>query len=206
MGNDAVSYERRKLMYTNEHRRAVGIFSNRDDAQSALYELRDAGFPMDRISVIAQNLDQGEQIGGVEAKSREEQAKGGAGAGAVAGTATGGLLGLIGSIGVLAIPGVGIAAEAGIVLANTLLGSGLGAAGGGLLGALIGWGIPEDQARYYDERVTQGDYLVMVEGTLQEIQTAEAVLNRRGIRDWNTYRLPGTATSRDPQVGSRSRY
>lgn len=52
--------------------------------------------------------------------------------------ATGGLLGLIKGLAVLAIPGVGSAAAAGAILANTLVTGSIGAAIGGLGGALIG--------------------------------------------------------------------
>ncbi|WP_290883149.1 hypothetical protein [Fischerella sp.] len=40
-------------MVVGERRRAVGVFSNRSDAEYALTELRDAGFNMNQISVIA---------------------------------------------------------------------------------------------------------------------------------------------------------
>lgn len=187
-------------MVTAQIQRAIGTFSNRREAELALSELREAGFDMNKISVIARDPEHN-RVGGAEvSNSSGEQAKGGAGAGAVAGTATGGIMGLIGGLGVLAIPGVGAAVEVGVVLANTLLGAGFGAAGGGLVGALIGWGIPEDQARYYDERVNvHNDYLVVVEGTEAEVRQAEAVLSSRGIANWNTYRGP---FEHSPTVGS----
>ncbi|HEY9652317.1 MAG TPA: hypothetical protein V6C95_16785, partial [Coleofasciculaceae cyanobacterium] len=96
--------------------------------------------------------------------------------------------------GVLAIPGVGPAAEVGILLANTLIGGAIGAAGGALAGALIGWGVPEDRAKYYDQRVAGGDYLVVVQGTAEELLTAEEILDRRGVLDWGIYDAP-TATT-----------
>ena len=180
-------------MTTNELRHAIGTFVTREDAEYALRELRDAGFNMDRVSVIAKNPEQQDNIGGAEVKSASEQAKGGAGVGATAGAATGGLLGLIGGLGVIALPGVGAVAELGVVLANALLGSGIGAAGGGLVGALIGWGIPEDRARYYDEMLSQGKYVVLMEGTEAEINGAEAILKNRRIQDWGIYNTMGTA-------------
>ncbi|MEC4984802.1 MAG: general stress protein [Oscillatoria sp. PMC 1068.18] len=174
-------------------KRAVGIFATREEAQKALMQLRDNNFEMDRVSVIAQDASQYEHMSGANVNNTpDEQAKEGAAAGAIAGTATGGLLGLIGGLGVLAIPGIGAVAEAGIVLANTLLGSGFGAAGGSLAGALIGWGIPEDRANYYDNRVSEGDYLVIVEGSEAEVTTAQTILNNRGIRDWAMYHAPET--------------
>ncbi|HEY9768869.1 MAG TPA: general stress protein [Coleofasciculaceae cyanobacterium] len=178
-------------MTTNKLQRAVGTFATRQDAESALRELRDAGFNMDRVSVIAKDVEPQEQMGGAEVKPASDQAQGGAAAGATAGAATGGLMGLIGGLGVIALPGVGVVAELGIILANTLLGSGIGAAGGGLVGALIGWGIPEDQARYYDDMISQGKYIVLMEGTQAEISGAEAILTNRRIQDWSIYNTMG---------------
>ncbi|MEM9926718.1 MAG: general stress protein [Cyanobacteria bacterium P01_D01_bin.50] len=180
-------------MYTDEMRRAVGTFASRLEAETALYELRDAGFNMDKISIVAKNSEGYQELGGTTLeKSKEEQTKGGAKAGATAGGVTGGLIGLLPSLGILAIPGVGPAAEVGVILANTLIGGGIGAASGGLLGALIGWGIPEDRAKYYDEQLSQGNYVVLLEGTQAEINTAESILRNQGVRDWETYNIPST--------------
>lgn len=174
---------------------AVGIFSSRRDAEYALTELRDAGFNMNQISVIVQNADPNDRIGGADVSdTKGEQISGGASAGATAGAATGGIIGLVGSLGVLAIPGVGPAAEVGILLANTLIGGAIGAVSGALAGALIGWGVPEERASYYDQRVAGGDYLVVVEGTAEEILRAEEILDRRGVLDWGIYDAP-TATT-----------
>jgi hypothetical protein len=191
-------------MVIGQSRRAVGLFSGRQDAENALYRLRDAGFNMDKVSVVAKNTGASDNIAGARIDhDKDDQIKGGAGAGATAGAATGGLLGLFGSLGVLAIPGVGPAAEIGIVLANTLLGGGIGAAGGGLIGALIGWGVPEDRAKYYNSRVSEGgDYMVMVEGTEQDIRNAEGILSSYGIRDWETFDTPMTGD----RSGTTTRY
>ena len=175
--------------------RAVGLFSTRAEAEQAMYQLRDSGFDMDKISVINRNIDidnVNEDMPIAGEKSKEEQAKGGAGAGAIMGAATGGAMGLLGSLGILLIPGVGPVAEAGVLLANMLLGGGLGAAGGSLVGALVGWGLPENQAMYYNTRVYDHDeYMVLVEGSSTEIQAAKAILDERGIRDWRIFGTPG---------------
>ena len=183
----------------NQYRRAVGLFSTRAEAEQAMYRLRDSGFQMDRISVVAKS---GKGLRDLTTnqdydpnQSQEDQAKGGAGAGATAGAVTGGAIGLIGSLGILAIPGVGAAAEVGFLLANTLLGSGIGAVSGGLLGALVGWGVPEERANYYNDRVyNNDDYLVLVEGDERDVQIAESVLRENGIRDWGIYGSTGSAT------------
>lgn len=168
-------------------RRAVGTFATRQDAEIALIELRDSGFDMDRVSAIAQNPIGKQELADVEVKSSSERAKDAAETGAVMGATTGGVLGIIGSLSILAIPGVGLATEVAVLLGNALLGSGLGAAGGSIVGALIGWGIPEEQAKYYEELLSKGEYVILVEGSEAEINGAEAILLNRQIRNWNKY-------------------
>ncbi|EAW35317.1 general stress protein [Lyngbya sp. PCC 8106] len=184
-------------MYTGETTRAVGLFSNRRDAEAALHRLRDIGFNMDKVSVVTRHENDGNIAEANVEQTTGDQVKGGASAGAVAGTTAGGLIGLVGSLGVLAIPGVGPVAELGLILANTLIGGGIGAVGGGLVGALIGWGLPEDKAQYYNSRVHEhGDYLVLMEGTDQEIRNAEALLNDYKVRDLHLFGIPGTVGDR----------
>ncbi len=178
-------------MTTKNLKRAIGTFPTRQAAENALIELRDSGFNMDKISAIAKHPEGEERLADVEVQSGTEKVKDGAETGAVMGATTGGMLGLVGSLSILAIPGVGIATEVAVLLGNALLGSGIGAAGGSLVGALIGWGIPEEQALYYNELMSQGSYVVLVEGTEAEVNGAEAILLNRKILNWNIYHAPG---------------
>ena len=178
------------LIMSNQQQKAVGTFLTRQDAEEALLELRNAGFNMDKISAIAKDPSDAEKLADVEVKSSSERAKEGAETRAMMGAATGGILGLIGSFSVLAIPAVGIATEVAVLLGNTLLGTGMGAAGGSIVGALIGWGIPEKEAEYYSELLSQGSYVILVEGTRAEISGAEAILLNRQIQNWNIYHAP----------------
>ncbi|PLZ74285.1 general stress protein [Fischerella thermalis] len=185
-------------MVVGVHRRAVGVFSHRRDAEAALHELRDAGFPMDRVSVVVRDTDRNDQIAGAEVTEKVgNKADEGATAGAVSGGVLGGLTGLLVGLGTLAIPGIGpimLAGAAATTLATTLAGAGIGAVAGGLLGALIGLGIPEERARVYNERVGRGHYLVIIDGTDEEIARAEVILRRRGIEEFEVYDIPvGTA-------------
>jgi hypothetical protein len=176
-------------------KRAVGVFSHRRDAEQALNELRDAGFPMDRVSVVARDADRHDQMAGAEVHDRvtDTKADEGAATGAATGGALGALTGLLVGLGAIAIPGIGpvmLAGATATALATTLSGTAIGAVAGGLIGALIGLGIPEDRARVYSDRVSRGDYLVMVEGTDEDVRRAEAVLGRRGIQEWGVYDIP----------------
>jgi uncharacterized membrane protein len=191
-------------MALGRHRRAVGVFSKRRDVESALRELRDSGFPMDRVSVITRDANQqdNEDIAGADVRGDvfdKTKADEGATTGAVAGGALGGLTGLLVGLGTLAIPGIGpimLAGATATALATTLAGGAIGAVAGSLLGGLIGLGIPEERARAYSDRVSRGHYLVLVEGTDDDIRRAEAILSHRGIEDWGVYDTPqGTTTA-----------
>ncbi len=180
------------VAHSNVARRAIGVFSHRRDAEAAITELRDAGFPLSRISIIAKDTnDHG--IGGVDVDKNVgtgNKADEGAKAGAATGGVLGGLTGLLVGLGTLAIPGVGpviAGGAAATALASTLAGGAIGAAAGGIVGGLVGLGIPEDKARVYSDRFQRGDYLVIIDGTQAEIHQAEPILNRRGIEEFAIY-------------------
>lgn len=192
-------------MATSNRRRAFGVFSRRGDAEQALRELRDAGFNMNNVSVIATDADRNDEIAGADvSKSVGNKADEGAAAGAVTGTALGGLTGLLVGLGSLAIPGVGpilLAGATATTLATTLAGMGIGAAAGGLLGGLLGLGIPEAQARVYSDRVHRGEYLVIIDGSQNDIQRAETILRHRGIQEFGIYDAPTTDTHLERDAG-----
>jgi uncharacterized protein (TIGR02271 family) len=188
----------------NGHRRAIGVFPTRRAAEQALHELRDSGFTMEHVSVVAQDAKDHDTIAGTHVSDHaENKADDGAKLGAVSGGALGGLTGLLVGLGALAIPGVGpimLAGAAATALATTAAGGAIGAAAGSLLGGLVGMGIPEEQANVYNDRVSGGDYLVMVDGTDAEISRAEAILSHRGIQEWGIYDIPGSEPAPVPST------
>jgi hypothetical protein len=186
-------------MVVGLHRRSVGVFPRRQDAEAALHELKNSGFPMDRVSVIAQDSDS--NIAGAEVKENVGNlADEGASLGAVSGGALGGLTGLLVGLGTLAIPGIGpvmLAGATATALATTLAGGAIGAAAGSLLGGLIGLGIPEEEAKSYNSRVEKGHYLIIVDGSDAEISQAEMILMRKGIEDYAVYEHPNRMPEAD---------
>ncbi len=187
-------------MVLGHNRRAVGTFANYRDAEMALRELQSSGFSMDRVSIVGRDMEHHGDVAGVDMGDRisgsgkhvaeDTRADEGAKTGAAAGGALGGLTGLLVGLGALAIPGIGPVMAGGALataLATTVAGGAIGAAAGGLVGGLVGLGIPEEQARMYSDRVSHGEYLVMVEGSEDEIRRAESVLRSRGIQNWGVY-------------------
>jgi hypothetical protein len=195
---DRLADDPRNVAGVGKQRRAVGVFRNRRDAEQALHELRDSGFPMNRVSVIVKDADRDDEMAGAQVRDRVgNKADEGATVGALSGGVLGGLTGLFVGLGTLAIPGIGpimLAGAAATTIATTLAGGAIGAVAGTLLGALIGLGIPEERARVYNERVARGEYLVIVDGTDEEIARSEAILSHRGIEEYGVYDAPHTVT------------
>lgn len=81
---------------------------------------------------------------------------------AAAGAITTGLVGgVIGAAAALLIPGFGLAIAGGII-ATTIGGAAIGAAAGGLIGALMGMDITEEEAHHYEHHFKSGRILVIV--------------------------------------------
>jgi hypothetical protein len=153
-------------------RTVVGLFSHRSAAESAIRDLRSAGFADGQVGIAMQErVDQGDLLQDAGSASAEGAAKG-----AVSGGLVGGLVGLFGS---LLIPGLG-PVVAGGVLASTLAGVGIGAATGGLLGALMGLGVPEEDAKHFDQGFREGGTLVTVDAGAR-MPEALAILSRHAV-------------------------
>ncbi len=155
----------------------VAVFNDRDDAQDAINALRDAGFMADDISILARDRDMAGQL----ADDTGTEAAAGAATGALAGGLLGGVAGWLVGIGALAIPGVGPIIAAGPIAA-ALGGAALGAAGGGIIGALTGAGVPEDEARYYDEEFRRGGIVVTIQAR-GRYDEARRILHEHGGSD-----------------------
>ena len=121
----------------------VGVFEDRVHADRAVADLRQAGFAQDQIGVALRYPEHTEVVRETDDGSYLET-------GAVAGALTGLGLGALAGLGVLAgaIPAIGPAITAGtlgVILTNAAAGAGIA----GLVGALVGAGIPEHEANYY---------------------------------------------------------
>src|SRR6516164_5542556 len=134
-----------------------GIYSQKSNLESALNELKVAGFRHEDISVLFPDNLGSKELATVKTTKAPEGATAGAGSGAV----IGGALGWLAGIGALAIPGVSPLIAAGPIVAAL---AGIGAVGaiGGIAGALIGLGIPEYEAKRYEGRVRKGGILLSV--------------------------------------------
>lgn len=153
----------------------LGTFEREAQATGALNALREAGFPPEQVSVLSRDTATAAQLAADTDMVADE-----AGRGAMTGTLLGGLAGWLIGLSAFAIPGVGPIVGAGII-GTTLAGAGLGAAAGGFVGALGAHGIPDVEARDYEEALRQGHILLSfhANGTT-EASRARAIFQANG--------------------------
>jgi hypothetical protein len=156
----------------------VGAFQGRAAAESAIEELRKAGFGNEDIGIAVREEAAATASTPAEKGNRLDDM-------AAAGAAAGGTIGaLAGAIATGLIPGMGQVVAAGL-LAGIVGGTLVGAATGGLVGALIGLGIPEEDARYYDREFLAGGAVVAVRAPGRSKEVAE-ILRRHAAYSVST--------------------
>src|SRR5690349_21034255 len=156
----------------------LGIFDNPADARRAVETLRAGPLQLHDVSIVSRATESGAATGAATDDVS-------AGQGAAVGAVWGGLVGLA----ALLIPGVGPFIAFG-ALGAALTGAVTGAVVGGISAALIDFsGIPEDEARGYEEQVQVGKTLVAVKARDEDALEVRRVLASAGadsIRDNQT--------------------
>jgi hypothetical protein len=170
-------------MATTRRSIVVGVFEDRQQADQAVAELCSTGFRDDQIGVVMRHTDNDLRRGaGSTTTGQETYAEEGAVAGLLAGAGLGALAGLGVLSGMIPAIGPAIAGGAlGVLVSSTALGAGVA----GLTGALIGWGIPEDEARYYHGELHAGRTIVTVRAETRSDKARE-ILQHHGAYDINT--------------------
>jgi hypothetical protein len=188
----------------NKKTSVFGIYSTRDGVERATDALLQSSFTASDISVLlpeslgnppqrpSTSVNVSAMKDGKVVKEtgpgeigtvKNTKAPEGATTGAVSGATVGGVLGLLAGIGALAIPGVGPLIAAGPIM-GALAGMGVGGAVGGLTGALIGFGIPEFEAKKYEGRLQKGGILFSVHcDTSEQVKRAKEIIERTGGED-----------------------
>jgi len=156
-----------------------GIYHTREAAEEAVDALRRASFRNTDISALFPDNTGTKDF----AHEKNTKAPEGASTGAASGAVAGGVLGWLVGIGALAIPGIGPFIAAGPIMA-ALAGAGALGTFGGIVGALVGMGIPEYEAKRYEGRVKHGGILLSVHcDDSHWIQRAEEILKMTGAED-----------------------
>lgn len=172
-----------------------GLADSEAQAQQIVQNLESAGFSSSDISVLLADKKgtvvpgytpgrpASEPKVGTLGHEKHTKAPEGATAGAVTGGIIGGTIGMLAGIGALSIPGIGPFIAAGPLMA-ALAGSGVGGGAGLLIGALAGMGIPEFEAKRYQDRLKSGGILISVHSdNSKEVDKASDILKKGGAKD-----------------------
>jgi hypothetical protein len=147
---------------------AVGVFHDSEQARHAIDELKHAGYSENEIGFLAR----------ASATGPDDDTMKSAETGAVEGGIIGGVLG---AAAALLIPGFGPAIAGGILLA-TFGAAGIGALAGGLIGALVSIGVPEEEAHHYQRELEKGHTIVTVKAS-SGYDDVIAIMHRNGAKD-----------------------
>jgi hypothetical protein len=154
-------------------RTVVKTFSTREAAGQAMDRLVLAGFPIAQVLLFGDG-----EVHGAAVEAEYGTVTGTAAGlkkGIVLGNLTGGATGLLLGAGLMALPGVGQLVLSSAI-AFVLLSGGVCTAAGGLVGAMIGLGFTSEQAKGYNQQIADGKVLLMVEGTIAELDRARWLL------------------------------
>jgi hypothetical protein len=145
---------------TTQDHLVTGLFPDRASAESAYGSISERGYdPKDVDLVMSEDTRKHHfSDGDVETELGNKAAEGAGVGGAIGGT-VGAIAAAVAAVGTtLVLPGLGLVVAG--PLAAAAAGAGAGAAGGGLLGALIGWSMPEERVKQYEEGVRNGGILM----------------------------------------------
>lgn len=172
----------------NEMKTVIGLFSENEDAESALQRLHHDGYDPKDISLIMRDERQAERM----RENTGADVGTGAVSGATTGAVVGGIAGLLIGIGAIAIPGIGailiggpLATALGLTgaAATTASGALTGALAGGLIGALMSLGLPKEEAEHYQTQIQQGAILLAVPAIEGQEQQVERILADNNATD-----------------------
>ena len=171
----------------------TGVFKSRDNAETAVKQLRSLGIPDQRIGIIAPGSAAADTVEkGVPVTDTEDPGMGramGAAVGGAMGAAGGATLGL--AVATLAIPGIGPVIAFGMVGAALLgmVGAAAGSAVGDTVEEELGEGIPHEDVYLFEDALLHGNSIVIAyadEGDQED--RAKEVLNNAGAQDIETLR------------------
>jgi hypothetical protein len=154
----------------------VGVYHSLDRAEAAVEALHKGGFPIEKVSIVAKDIQDEKRIRGFVTAC--DVAK----SGATTGAWIGGIFGVLIGAAFVWVPGVGpmiVAGSLAAVLAGGAEGAMLGAATGGILSGLASWGISKEHILKFENHVKAGKYLVIAHGSAEDVAKAHDLLTKQ---------------------------
>lgn len=162
----------------------IAVYETQAQAIAAIKELKAAGYPENQISILTHSKSdhhtsdpgESEEGEGVDSDNVYEEPMRIAATGVGIGAVVGPVLGALAGVGMLAIPGLGVLVGAG-ALAGAIAGLDVGIIGGGIISALAIARVNKHHEDLYQEHLQEGRYLVVAQGSEEEIEEAREILD-----------------------------
>lgn len=158
----------------------IAVFNSHTEAEEAVKALNKQGFDMEKLSIIGKGYQTEEHPVGFYSKGDRIRTWGGIGA------FWGGIWGLLFAPAVFFIPGIGLVALAGPIVASLMAALESAVVVGGLsaLGAaLYSLGIDEHEVVKYETALKADKYLLILQGSDEETAKARQILNAMKIEE-----------------------
>jgi len=158
----------------------ISVFNTHAEAEKAVKALDKQGFNMEKLSIIGKGYQTEEHPVGFYTKGDRIRTWGSIGA------FWGGIWGLLFAPAVFFIPGIGLVALAGPIVASLMAALESAFVIGGLsaLGAaLYGMGVAEDDVIKYETALKADKYVLILHGSEDEIAKARQILNAMTIEE-----------------------
>ena len=157
---------------THDHS-TVAVFNNHASAEAAIRRLSEAGFPIERLSIIGKGYETEEQVVGFFNLGDRVKLWGKNGA------LWGGMWGLLTAGVFMTVPLVGpvvVLGHLATMVFGALQGAALVGGLGAVAGALASIGVPNDSVLRYEQDLRAENLLVVVHGSEAEAQRAQGLL------------------------------
>ena len=165
----------------------VAIFGQHTGAENAVKELKNGGFNIKKLSIIGRDYHTEDNVVGFYNTGDRMKYWGKLGA------FWGGLWGVLLGAAFLFIPGVGPVVAAGSIvtwivgaLEGAVVVGGVSALGAGLFSL----GIPKDSVVKYETSIKAGKFVLVANGTADEVQKARSILQTSGAEEINVHQAP----------------
>ncbi len=158
-----------------ENNSVVAVYGSHTDAEESIKELQKSGYDMKKLSIVGKDYHTEEHVVGYY-NVGDRMANWGK-----FGAFWGWIWGLLFGSAFLLVPGIGPVMIGGPILSWVIGALETAAVVGGLsaLGAgLVGFGIPKDSVLRYETALKADKFLLIVHGTLEEVNRAKAVIDQ----------------------------
>lgn len=156
-----------------EYDQISGVFSSYDHFSDLIEALNMRGYREDDLSVLMSENTHQQYF----APHENNKAPEGVAVGSISGGILGALIGGLTMVGNLMLPGAGLLVAGPLV--GALSAGAVGAAAGGFIGALVGAGIPEHEAKFFEDALKEeGRILVVAHVPHEQVREIKAVFDR----------------------------